>query len=329
MREVVWGIIGCGSVCEVKSGPAFNKVPYSRLQAVMRRTGSKAEDYARRHGVPEFFTDADKIINHPEINAVYIATPPNRHAEYAIKAAEAGKAVYVEKPMARSYQECLEMIEACKKHNVPLYVAYYRRTLPYFLKIKELINDRVIGDIQNVQIQLVKQAKPDNLLPADQKTGWRTEPSVSGGGYFHDLGTHQLDLLEYLLGPVAQADGIAINKQGWYRPADQVKALLKFESGCTGLGSWDFTATVPGAEMDYVIIQGSNGIISFSTFNGDIPVRLRSNDLNKNYQLPYPEHVQQPLIETIVASLRGGGNYCPSDGYSGSRASLLAEEITG
>lgn len=329
MKEVVWGIIGCGSVCEVKSGPAFNKVPYSRLQAVMRRSPDKAEDYARRHGVPEFYTDADKILNHPDINAVYIATPPNRHAEYAIKAAEAGKAVYVEKPMARSYEECLHMIEACKKHKVPLYVAYYRRALPYFLKIKELIDDRVIGDIQNVQIQLVKQAKPDDLLPPDQRSGWRTEPSVSGGGYFHDLGTHQLDLLEFLLGPVSKADGIAINKQGWYRPADQVKALLKFENGCTGLGSWDFTATVPAAEMDYVIIQGSNGIISFSTFDGDIPIRLRSNGLNKNFQLPYPEHVQQPLIETIVASLRGGGNYCPSDGLSGSRASKLAEEITG
>ncbi|MCX6333190.1 MAG: Gfo/Idh/MocA family oxidoreductase, partial [Bacteroidia bacterium] len=79
-----WGIIGCGNVTEVKSGPAFNKVNNSRLIAVMRRDAVLAEDYASRHNVPKFYTDASKLINDPEINAVYIATPPSSHAEYAL-----------------------------------------------------------------------------------------------------------------------------------------------------------------------------------------------------------------------------------------------------
>ena len=139
MSKIGWGIIGCGDVTEVKSGPGFQKANNSELVAVMRRNDELAKDYARRHNVPRWYDDAEKLINDPDVNAVYVATPPSNHKQYTLMAAEAGKPIYVEKPMALNAKECSEMIEACKTAGVPLFVAYYRRALERFLKIKELI----------------------------------------------------------------------------------------------------------------------------------------------------------------------------------------------
>jgi len=123
-REICWGIIGVGDVCEVKSGPAFMEVANSSVMAVMRRMTEKAKDFANRHDVGKWYDNAEDLLNDPEINAIYIATPPSTHAEYTLKAAAVFKPVYVEKPMARSHQECVSMIAACEKANVPLFVAY-------------------------------------------------------------------------------------------------------------------------------------------------------------------------------------------------------------
>jgi len=99
-KTIHWGIIGCGDVTELKSGPAFQKVPGSKLVAVMRRNADLARDYAKRHGVARWYSDASELINDPQVDAVYVATPPDSHALYAIQAMKAGKPVYVEKPMA-------------------------------------------------------------------------------------------------------------------------------------------------------------------------------------------------------------------------------------
>lgn len=143
--QINWGIIGVGDVCEIKSGPAFNTINGSRLVAVMRRSASLAKDYAERHGVPKWYHDADILINDPEVNAIYIATPPHVHPYYTKIVAEAGKPVYVEKPMAKTYSECQDMIEVCKQKGVPLFVAYYRRALANFLAIKNWVQDGRIG----------------------------------------------------------------------------------------------------------------------------------------------------------------------------------------
>ena len=136
MRTIRWGIIGCGDVTEVKSGPGFQKAQHSSLVAVMRRTGELARDYARRHGVPRWYDNAEALIDDPDVDAVYIATPPAYHKEYALLSAQAGKPVYVEKPMALNFEECQMMIEVCRAAGVPLFVAYYRRALSRFLKVR-------------------------------------------------------------------------------------------------------------------------------------------------------------------------------------------------
>ncbi len=327
MDDIKWGIIGCGDVTEVKSGPAFSKIEHSELVAVMRRNAEKAEDYAKRHQVPRWYTDADDLINDPEVNAIYIATPPNSHADYTKKAAAAGKPVYVEKPMGLNYQECLSMISACQKAEVPLYVAYYRRALPYFLKVKKLLEEEAIGKITSLQIQLIKPPKPDDFRSPNEHDHWRTKPEISGGGYFHDLASHQLDLIEFLLGPVSEISGNTANRMGWYDAPDVLSSSFRFESGVTGSGIWNFT-TQPSHDKDEMIILGREGSISFSTFDDSIPIVLQNKSGRKEFDLPYPKHVQQPLIQTIVDNLRENIT-CPSTGTSGARSNLLMDKITG
>lgn len=324
MDQVNWGIIGCGNVTEKKSGPAFNKIEGSKLVAVMRRDAAKAEEYAMRHGVPKFYTDADQLIHDPEINAVYIATPPDSHARYAIDVMRAGKAAYVEKPMARNVAECEEMIRVSNETGQPLFVAYYRRRLPCFLKIKELVDNRVIGDIKTIHVQLHHQLRPEDTEPG--RIPWRLIPEISGGGYFHDLASHQFDYLEYLLGPVKDARGISVNQADYYPADDMVTATFLFESGVTGTGSWCFT--VPdNLRADTAELVGSEGRITFSFFdNQDILVEKRDGSRQK-FTVPHPENIQQPLIQTIVDQLLGKG-FCPSTGITGIRANMIMHLIT-
>lgn len=325
MDQVKWGIIGCGNVTEKKSGPAFSKAKGSELVAVMRRDAAKAEDYARRHGIARFYSDAALLINDPEVNAVYIATPPDTHASYAIKAMKAGKAVYVEKPMARTIPECEEMIRVSEETGQPLFVAYYRRVLPAYLKIKELVDNKEIGDVKYLHVQLQLPLKPEEL--SNEKTpGWRVFPEISGGGHFHDLAAHQFDYLEYLLGPVKEAKGFSLNQTGNYPADDIVTATFLFESGISGTGSWCFT--IPeNLKNDTTVIVGSGGKITFSFFeNQDIYVE-KSDGSSQHYNIPHPENIQQPLIQAIVDQLHGQV-LSPSTGKTGIRSTMIMDWIT-
>src|SRR5688572_24172550 len=220
MRTIRWGIIGCGDVTEVKSGPGFQKAHHSTLVAVMRRNEMLAKDYAERHGVSRWYDDAAKLIHDPEVDVVYIATPPSSHKQYTLMAAKAGKPVYVEKPMALNFAECQEMIAACKTAGVPLFVAYYRRALPRFLKIKELVDSEAIGQVRFVSVTLHEPASKENVDAA--ALPWRVVPEISGGGLFVDLASHTLDFLDYVFGPIASVQGCAANQGGRYEAEDIV-----------------------------------------------------------------------------------------------------------
>ncbi|MDZ7344080.1 MAG: Gfo/Idh/MocA family oxidoreductase [candidate division KSB1 bacterium] len=322
MNQISWGMIGCGEVTEVKSGPAFNKIAGSRLAAVMCRNGDKAKDYAQRHGVPKWYDDADKLLHDPEINAIYVATPPASHAEYTIRAAEAKKPVYVEKPMARHSDECTQMIKACEKAGVPLFVAYYRRCLPAFLKIKELVASGAVGEVRLVTINLYHPPRREDLHC--ESLPWRVMPEIAGGGYFLDLASHQLDFLDFVFGPIVSAKGHAANQAKWYPAEDVVSASFVFESGVMGTGMWCFTVS-NSSRRDRTEMIGSRGKIIYSTFER-MPIRLETNTGVEEFQLPTPEHVQQPLIQTIVDELQGRGT-CPSTGLSAARTSRVMDAI--
>ena len=325
MDQINWGIIGCGKVTELKSGPAFSKVENSRLVAVMRRDAAKAADYALRHHVSKWYSNADQLINDPEVNAIYVATPPSTHAEYAIRVMRAGKPVYVEKPMAMNEAECREMIKVSKETGQFLFVAYYRRSLPYFVKIKELIDSKVIGDVRMVNLKLYNPLKSEELNP-DLQVGWRVDPTISGGGHFHDLASHQLDYLIYLLGPVKTAKGISANQAGLYAADDATNALIEFESGAMFTGSWCFS--VPqNQKTDVTEIVGSKGKLTFSFFGKPVIVIEKENGEVVKLEIPYPQHVQHPNITSMVKTLQGMG-VCPSTGESAIWTTILMDQIT-
>ena len=152
-KMIKWGFIGCGEVTKTKSGPAFQKVEHSEVVAVMSRDGAKAKAYAKERGIKKWYDDAQELIDDPEVNAVYIATPPSSHATYAIMSMKAGKPAYIEKPMAVTYEECTRINRISNETGVPCFVAYYRRYLPYFQKVKELVENGTIGNVINVQIR--------------------------------------------------------------------------------------------------------------------------------------------------------------------------------
>ncbi|PSR55614.1 oxidoreductase [Adhaeribacter arboris] len=323
MQTIRWGIIGCGDVTEVKSGPAFRKIPNSQLVAVMRRDGAKAQDYARRHGVPKWYDNAQALINDPEVDAVYIATPPDSHHDYTLQVAATGKPVYVEKPMARTYAECQEMITACEEAQVPLFVAFYRRCLPSFLKVKELVDTGAIGEVRFVNINLyhpIQSNLETNNLP------WRVQPDIAGGGLFFDLAPHQLDILDYILGPIASASGQTANQAGLYPAEDIVTAQFRFQSGVLGSGTWCFTVAET-QRTDQMEIIGSKGKITFAAFD-KVAIQLETGDGKKQFNLPPPVHIQQPFIQTIVEELTGQGE-CPSTGVTAARTAWIMDQIVG
>lgn len=323
MTKIInWGIIGCGNVTEVKSGPAFNKVNGSKLVAVMRRDAEKARDYAQRHKVPKWYSDASELIKDEEVSAVYVATPPDTHAEYAIMAMRAGKPAYVEKPMALNFAQCQEMIRVSQQTGMPLFVAYYRRKLPGFLKIKELLDEGVIGKPRHFEIRFITPPRPEDHL---EPLPWRVIPELSGGGYLHDLGSHQLDVMDFLLEPLKLVDSHAENNLGLYSPADFVRASFETDSGIKGTGIWDFGAR-DKEHTDIITISGDKGTIEFSCFEFTT-TKVISEGKEILFDNPRPEHVQSGLIEFVTEEIRQGKNY-KTNAISASRATLLLDQIS-
>jgi predicted dehydrogenase len=310
MERVRWGIIGCGDVTEVKSGPAFSKVPNSQLVAVMRRDADKAKDYAMRHGVAYWLTDATALINHPEVNAVYIATPPLQHEQFAIEAMQAGKPVYVEKPMALTLEAAKNINKVAADTGVRLTVAHYRRQLPLFKRVKEIIDSGLLGTIRLINLQLL-QPHESPLITKTQEN-WRVDPKISGGGLFHDLAPHQLDLMIYFFGNVKKASGIAYNQGNYYNADDIVQGSIVFENGALFNGVWSFTVAPP-ATKDLCEVIGTNGSLSFSIFKHDQLRVIIDGDI-KEETFSVPQHVQQPMIEQVVKYfLNESANPCSAE----------------
>ena len=311
MNKINWGIIGCGDVTEIKSGPAFNKVKNSSLVAVMRRDAAMAKDYAQRHNVPKWYADASSIINDPNVNAIYIATPPSSHEEYTIAAINAGKPVYVEKPMAVNAAAAENMMNVAKEKNMKLVVAHYRREQPIFKKIKQLLAEKIIGDIRFARLEFYKKSltKEELLIP---KTAWRVDNAIAGGGLFHDLAPHQLDLMYYFFGEADKVNGIAINQQKLYNADDIVIGNILFKSGVMFTGLWCFTVD-ENEEKDVCEIIGSKGKISFSVF-GEPKIMMTVEGKKENFLFEPLQHVQQSMIEKVVEYfLDEGPNPCSAE----------------
>ena len=325
MKRINWGFIGCGEATEKKSGPAFGEVPGSQVVAVMSRNADKARLYAERHHIRKWYTDAQELVDDPDVDAIYIATPPSSHATFAIMAMKAGKPVYVEKPLAANYEDCARVNRVSEETGVPCFVAYYRRYLPYFQKVKQIVQNGTIGNVMNVQVRFavpprdLDYSNPENLP-------WRLQPDIAGGGYFYDLAPHQLDLLQDMFGVIVEADGICANRANLYNVEDSVSACFRFESGLPGSGSWCFVAH-ESAKEDRITVIGDKGQVSFSVFNYD-PIRLNTLDGTQNITVPNPPYVQYPLIKSVIEHLQGI-SVCSCTSVSATPVNWVMDRILG
>ena len=321
---IKWGFIGCGEVTEKKSGPAFSQIEGSSVVAVMGRKVDKTRAYAERHHIPRWYTDPQLLVDDPEVNAIYIATPPSTHATFAIMAMKAGKPVYVEKPMASNYEDCCRINRISEQTGVPCFVAYYRRYLPYFQKVKELVKGGAVGNVINVQIRFA--VPPRDLDYNRSNLPWRVQPDIAGGGYFYDLAPHQIDLLQEMFGPITQAEGYTANRGGLYESEDTVSACFQFADGLPGSGSWCFVSH-DSAREDRIEIIGDKGHLAFSVFTYQ-PIVLQTQEGRQEIVIDNPPCVQMPLIQLIVEHLQGKA-ICMCDCVSATGVNWVVDRILG
>jgi predicted dehydrogenase len=323
-KTIQWGMIGCGDVTEKKSAPSFNKISNSRLVAVASRTPQRAEDYARRHAISSWHRNPSDVITDPEVDAVYIATPPGSHPEYALEVIKAGKPVYIEKPMAKTWDECQVINQSAEKHGVPVFVAYYRRSLGYFRTVKEIVESGRLGKVLHINMQQyfpIRDEDHDRDNPP-----WRIVPEISGGGYFHDVGCHALDILFYIFGDPVSVTGRKANMSGLYQPEDTVIANLVLPDGLLVSGTWSFVTPIYSTK-DRITVTGESGNLDFSIFSFD-PIEVTTGDGTEIFSPDTPEHIQMPMIKDIVSQLIGTGS-CPSTGQTAAVTSRVMDEILG
>lgn len=297
MKTVRWGMIGCGDVAERKSGPAFYKAPGSALVAVMGRRAEQVEDYATRHGIARHYTDADALINDPEVDAVYIATPPDSHHAYALKVAAAGKHCCVEKPMSLNATQSRAMQQAFETAGLHLFVSYYRRSLPRFLQVRDWLQQGRIGEVRQLNWTFTR---PPSAADRERLDNWRTDPSIAGAGYFADMASHGLDLFQFLLGDITEVKGLAGQQAGLYETEDAVSGIWRFANGALGMGCWNFVA---GHHEDRVEIIGSEGTIRFAVF-AEQSLRLEGNEQLEVF-IENPPHIQWFHVLGMNAHIRG------------------------
>ncbi len=314
-QMIRWGIIGCGDVTEVKSGPALQKAERSALVHVMRRDGAKAADYAKRHDVPRWSDTAEAVLADEDVNAVYVATPPSSHAQYAIAALQAGKHVLLEKPIAMTAAESDAIEQAVAQTGGKLSVAYYRRALPRFEKLREIVQDSTIGAVSLIEVRQFKQAERQSAQ------SWKTDPAIGGGGSFVDMQSHTLDWLTAVFGRPVRVNGVTKNTRGLHDAEDFVSFELEF-GGFAAVGLCHYAAP---HEEESVTIYGERGTVEMGFFRPS-EISLTVDGVQRSLALPDPAHVHQPFVERVVSYfLDDTPNPCGAD--AGRVSSDLIDQI--
>jgi predicted dehydrogenase len=306
---IQWGILGVGDVCEVKSGPGFQKANGSRLVAVMRRTPGAADDFAARHGTDEApisaYTDANALLAHEGLDAVYVATPPGSHMELALKVCAAGKPCLVEKPLARTAAESRIIVAAFEAAGVPLFVSYYRRGQPRFLKARELVASGAIGALTDITYRQsrsdhVSSSEPDSLAAAGAPGStlpWRLDPAIAGGGLIMDVGCHALDAIDYIAGNISDASGDAWRRGDFPSTGCMCEDVVHLHAACGEAkvplsASWNFAAA-GGKGEDLFTFNGTRGVLRFSCFGTEPMVVEDALGCREEYSFEPLPHVAQ------------------------------------
>lgn len=298
-QPIRWGFLGCGKVVRKKSGEAFRCVPNSTIHAIMRRDPAAAEEAARHFGAPLWCSTKESLLS-SDIDAVYIATPPGLHYEQAMACLAAGKPVYVEKPFARNYTEAARLTEAFHAAGIPLYVGHYRRALPRFLKIRQLLQEGAVGKVLSVDFYLNRIFDPE-----EAKRSWLYNPSLSGGGKFYDIAPHTVDIFQFLFGQIREVSGSALNLNVGCPLENLVTMDVVTEQQVRGHLRFCCTAA---EKADRMKVTGTDGTMEFSVHGKqDILLYDRRGRQRQQLLIPDPVTVEQPMVQTVVEDLLGTG----------------------
>jgi predicted dehydrogenase len=297
--DVRWGLIGCGDIAEKRVAPALRDSPGSRLVAVARAHAERAAEFAARHGATRSYADWRALLRDPEIDAVYVATPVGLHAEQAVAAAEAGKHVLCEKPMALSVSDCERMIAAARRHEVRLGVAYYRHHYPAVRRIAELLASGEIGRPVLANVQVFEMFD----VPPDHPRAWFLRKAEAGGGPLFDFGCHRIEVLLDLLGPIASVHGFPANVRFRERDVEDTCAVhLAFQGGARAL----LAVTHATREArDTFELYGTEGSVHVPVLNKGVLRIVAGDGAREETHAPHA-NLHQPLVEDFIAAVREG-----------------------
>lgn len=290
--NICWGLLGVSDATEIKSGPGLYKNPNSVLEGVYDQNKEKALRFAFRHGAAKAFESVEDMLADQYIDIVYIAAPADMRCALALQCLEAGKAVYIENPIALSYEQALAIDAKAKAEKLPAYAALYRRGLPKFMNIKNLLTSGQIGDIR--MIRVTHWAKPTE----GEKKG-EAMPQFQGGDKFWRLGIETLDILEFYFGKMTDFTGQVFNQGGSDPTGDTITATFRHENGAVGTGSWCYAAD---KDQEEVMIVGSKGNLRFSVFGKEAVILEKRGEFEMfNYRMP--NHIAMPYQAGIVREL--------------------------
>ncbi len=311
-----WGLVGCGDIVRKRVAAALREALDSELVSVSRGDASGLEACGKQVGASKTFADWREQGADADIDAVYVATPVDQHAAQTIAAAEAGKHVLCEKPMALDTAECDRMIEACRANNVRLGVAYYRRFYPTIGRISQLLADGLIGKVVLAEIRAFERYDPPG-----EEIPWRLDPARSGGGPLMDFGSHRLEVFLNLLGPLEVADSELSNLHFDRQVEDTALLRLRFESGARGLLTVSHAPTEPQDTLD---LYGTKGSLHVGALNaGDLRIVTAAGERRES--LPPHPNLHQPLVEDFVDAVRAGRDPVV-DGAVGREVQRLLED---
>jgi predicted dehydrogenase len=295
MGILKWGLIGCGDIAQKRVAPALRDLRNCELVAVARSRADLAESFANEFGARKWYPTSQALLADEEVDALYIATPVHLHAAQTIAAAEAGKHVLCEKPMAMNVDECDEMIAACRANNVKLGIAYYRHFYPVIERIKNVIRSGEIGNPVLVQINAFEWFNPE----PDDPRYWFVKRELAGGGPMFDFGCHRIEALLNIFGPVEQVTSMLSNVVFNREVEDTATALLQFESGTCGVLTVTHAASEPRDSLD---VFGTRGSTRVSVLNGG-ELKLKSGDGERVESHPPASNLHRPLIEDFVEAV--------------------------
>lgn len=299
MDKIKWGFIGCGRVVQHKSGKAFNEVHNSCVYAIMRRDLNAAKQSAYMFGAPQWYNSVEGILS-SDVDAIYIATPPGLHFEQAMACCDAGKPIYIEKPFARNYTEAKAITDAFAEKEIPIFVGHYRRALPRFQFVKDLINNETIGRVTSVQSYLNRM-----FSRREAQETWLYNPALSGGGKFYDIAAHSLDIIAFLFGNIVEIHGFAANSETECPLEDTVVCSYVTENGILGAASFN---CISDKKNDRMFVNGTKGSLEFSIHGQhDVVVLDYTTGKTNSILMPDPEVIEQPMIQTVVDNLLNKG----------------------